>query len=53
MEAILHLQQAERVAPESIRYHTIARELVRELLKRSRKPTPALTAIATRAGVLA
>ncbi|TDW91099.1 helix-turn-helix domain-containing protein [Kribbella sp. VKM Ac-2566] len=53
MEAILHLQQAERVAPESIRYHTIARELVRELLKRSRKPSPALTAIATRAGVLA
>jgi hypothetical protein len=53
MEAILHLQQVERVAPESIRYHTMARELVRELLKRSRKPTPALTAIATRAGVLA
>ncbi|MGW1344255.1 helix-turn-helix domain-containing protein [Kribbella sp. NPDC002412] len=53
MEAILHLQQAERVAPELIRYHTIARELVRELLRRSRKPTPALTAIATRAGVLA
>ncbi|MET9269377.1 helix-turn-helix transcriptional regulator [Kribbella sp. NPDC003557] len=52
MEAILHLQQAERVAPEAIRYHTIARELVRELLRRSRKPTPALTAIATRAGVL-
>jgi hypothetical protein len=53
MEAILHLKQAERVAPESIRYHTIARELVRELLKRSRKQPPALTAIATRAGVLA
>ncbi|WP_328521207.1 hypothetical protein [Kribbella sp. NBC_00359] len=39
MEAILHLQQAERVAPESIRYHTIARELVRELLKRSANPS--------------
>jgi hypothetical protein len=49
MEAILHLQEAERVAHESIRYHTIGRELVRELPKRSRKPTPALTAIATRA----
>lgn len=53
MEAILHLQAAERVAPESIKYHTIARELVRELLRRSRKPSPSLTAIATRAGVLA
>ncbi|TDW76416.1 helix-turn-helix domain-containing protein [Kribbella pratensis] len=52
-EAILHLQAAERVAPESIKYHTIARELVRELLRRSRKPSPSLTAIATRAGVLA
>jgi hypothetical protein len=53
MEAILHLQQAERVAPESIKYHIIARELVRELLRRSRKPSRSLTAIATRAGVLA
>jgi hypothetical protein len=26
--------------PESIRHHIIARELVRELLKQSRKPTP-------------
>jgi hypothetical protein len=53
MEAILHLQAAERVAPESIKFHTIARELVRELLRRSRRPSPSLTAIATRAGVLA
>lgn len=51
MEAIVHLQQAERVAPESINYYTIARELVRELLRRSRNPSPSL--IATRAGVLA
>jgi hypothetical protein len=38
MEATVHLQQAERVAPESIKYRTIAGELVRELLRRSRNP---------------
>ncbi|MGH3814274.1 MAG: helix-turn-helix domain-containing protein [Pseudonocardiaceae bacterium] len=53
MEALLHLQQAERVAPEVIRYNTIAREMVRELLKRSRRPTPALSVLAQRAGILA
>jgi transcriptional regulator with XRE-family HTH domain len=52
VEAILHLQQAEREAPESITYHTIARELIRELLKRSRRPSAALSGLATRAGVL-
>ena len=52
MEAVLHLQQAERVAPESLRYNTIAREQLRELLRRARRPSPALTGLANRAGVL-
>lgn len=53
MEATLHLQEAERVAPEVIRYNTIAREMVRELLMRSRRPTPALNVLANNAGILA
>lgn len=52
MEAVLHLQQAERVAPESLRHNTIAREQLRELLRRARRPSPALTGLANRAGVL-
>ena len=53
MEAILHLQQAEQVAPEVLRYDRIARGLVRELLRRARRPRPALNLMATRAGILA
>ncbi|HEX3813716.1 MAG TPA: hypothetical protein VHX59_12830 [Mycobacteriales bacterium] len=52
MEAVLHLVQAERIAPEAIRYNTIAREMVRELLKRARRTTPALNGLATRAGII-
>ena len=52
VEAVLHLQQAERVAPEALRYNTIAREMVRELLRRSRRPSAGLSGLATRAGIL-
>jgi hypothetical protein len=52
MEAILHLQQVDQRAPEVVRYNTIAREMLRELLKRSRSRTPALDVLARRAGVL-
>jgi hypothetical protein len=52
MEAILHLQQAEQLAPEVLRYDKIARGLVRELLRRARRPRPALHTMATRAGIL-
>ncbi len=52
VEAVLHLQQAERVAPEALRYNTIAREMVRELLRRSRRPCAGLSGLATRAGIL-
>ncbi|WP_426561376.1 helix-turn-helix domain-containing protein [Angustibacter sp. McL0619] len=53
LEAVLHLQQAERIAPEVLRFDSVARELLRELLKRARRPMPALTALAKRSGVLA
>lgn len=52
-EATLHLLEAERVAPEAVRYNVIVRELVRDMLARgSRSHTSALTDLATRAGVL-
>lgn len=52
-EAVLHLLEAERAAPEALRYNVIARETVREMLARA-KPgrTSALQGLATRAGVL-
>lgn len=53
LEAALHLHQAERIAPELLRFETVARELVRELIQRARGPQPALRAMAERAGVLA
>lgn len=52
IEAILHLQQVERLAPEVIRYNTIAREMTRELLKRTRRPSPALSVLASQSGLL-
>jgi transcriptional regulator with XRE-family HTH domain len=52
MEAILHLQQVDHRAPEVIRYNTIARGILRELLKRSRSRMPALDVLADRAGIL-
>lgn len=52
-EAILHLIEAERVAPEAVRYNGIVRELIREMLTRAgRTQTSALTDLAVRAGVL-
>jgi hypothetical protein len=45
--------EAERVAPQILRYNIVAREILRELLKRERRSsTPGLCALATRAGVL-
>lgn len=52
-EATLHLLEAERIAPEAVRYNVIVRKLVREMLSRSgRGQTSALADLATRAGVL-
>lgn len=50
---VINLMEAERVAPETLRYNVIVREMLRELLKReSRSSTPGLRGIAERAGVL-
>jgi transcriptional regulator with XRE-family HTH domain len=52
-EAILHLLEAERTAPEAVRYNVIVRELIRDLLTRAgRAQSGALTDMAVRAGVL-
>jgi transcriptional regulator with XRE-family HTH domain len=52
-EAILHLLEAERTAPEAVRYNVMVRELVREMLARQGRPgTSALHELALRAGVL-
>ncbi len=52
-EALLSLMEAERVAPESIRYNIVVREMVREMLVRNRRPgASALHDLAVRAGVL-
>lgn len=52
-EAVLHLMEAERTAPEALRYNIIARETVREMLTRAKRGhTSALQGLATRAGVL-
>jgi hypothetical protein len=52
-EATLHLLEAERAAPEAIRYNVMARETLREMLRRQRKkPTRTLTDLGARAGAL-
>ena len=52
-EATLHLLEAERTAPEALRYNVIVRELVRDMLARSgRSQTKALSDLAVRAGVI-
>jgi transcriptional regulator with XRE-family HTH domain len=51
--AVLTLLEAERAAPEEVRYHVIVPEMLRELLKRERRAaTPGLRPLAARVGVL-
>jgi transcriptional regulator with XRE-family HTH domain len=51
--AVINLMEAERVAPQVVRYNFVARDILRTLLKRERRTaTPGLRALATRAGVL-
>lgn len=52
-EAVLHLMEAEQVAPEAVYYNVIVREMVREMLARAKGHTCALDRLAVRAGVLA
>jgi len=51
-DAILHLLEAERAAPEVIRYNALVPELVREMLSRSRRPNTVLQELAVRSGAL-
>ena len=52
-DAVLHLLEAERAAPEIVRYDVMARETLREVLRRQRKrPMRTLTELAVRAGAL-
>lgn len=51
-EATLHLLEAERAAPEAIRYNVMVPDLVREMLARTRRPNNVLHDLAVRAGVL-
>lgn len=52
-ETVYHLREAERIAPELLRYYIGAHSLLRELLRRERRgQTPALRPLAARAGVL-
>jgi transcriptional regulator with XRE-family HTH domain len=50
---VINLMETERVAPQILRYNIVAREIVRDLLRRERRTaTPGLRALATRVGVL-
>jgi transcriptional regulator with XRE-family HTH domain len=50
---VLSLLEAERIAPEAIRFNVVARELLRECLRRERRTaTPGLRGLATRVGIL-
>ncbi len=50
---VVNLMEAERAAPQALRYNVIVRELLREMLKRERRSaTPGLRSLAKRAGVL-
>ena len=52
-DALLHLMEAERIAPEAVRYNARVGELVREMLARQKKSkTSALHRLAVRSGVL-
>lgn len=52
-DAVLHLMEAERIAPEAVRYNARVGELVRDMLTRQkRSKTSALHRLAVRSGVL-
>lgn len=52
-EATLHLLEAEKVAPESLRYNVLVREHVREMLTRQRSgSTTVLHDLAVRSGII-
>jgi transcriptional regulator with XRE-family HTH domain len=51
--AVNMLLEAERLAPEAVRYQVIVKEMLRELLRREHRPsTPQLRPLAVRVGIL-
>jgi len=51
--AVNMLLEAERIAPEAVRYQVIVKEMLRELLKREhRASTPQLRPLASRVGII-
>jgi hypothetical protein len=52
-QAVRTLRQAEELAPELVRYHAMCREMVRDLMRRSRgRLSPELQGLARRMGVV-
>lgn len=51
-EATLHLLEAEKIAPQLLRYNPLVREHIRDMLARSKNGTSMLHDLAVRAGVL-
>jgi len=52
--AVLSLMEAERLAPEAVRFHALARDLIQTAMHRSRKSAvPGLDGLASRVGVVA
>ena len=52
-EAVMNLLQAERVAPQALRYNEVVTDVLQELLRHERGTAPGLRALAARAGVTA
>jgi hypothetical protein len=51
--AVNMLLEAERIAPEAVRYQVIVKEMLRELLRREhRASTPQLRPLAARVGII-
>lgn len=51
-EATLHLLEAEKIAPQLLRYNPLVREHIRDMLARSKGSTTLLHDLAVRSGVL-
>ncbi|MDQ1293563.1 MAG: hypothetical protein QG608_1444 [Actinomycetota bacterium] len=50
-ESLSHLLHAERLAPREVRCRPIALDLITDLIRRSRNPSPELRRLATRTGI--
>jgi hypothetical protein len=50
-DALLHLLEAERIAPETVHLGHVARAVIADLVARRGRRTPGLVALAARAGL--